>query len=67
MTIARYDNYVFDAKKFLYAEVTGTGINIHIDGAKMPLSVRTKTQTEAREKLKDIQSVVNGALDRGGR
>ena len=67
MTIARYDDYVFDAKKFLYAEVTGTGLNIHIDGAKIPLSIRTKTQTDAREKLKDIQSVVNGVLGRGGR
>jgi hypothetical protein len=67
MTIARYDDYVFDAKKFLYAEVTGTGLNIHLEGAKMALSIRTKTQAEARERLRDIQSVVNGALDRGGR
>ena len=66
MTIVKYDNYVFDAKRFLYAEVTGTGISIHLEGAKMTLSIRTNTQTEAREKLRDVQNIVNGALNRGG-
>lgn len=66
MIIARYNDYVFDAKRFLYAEVTGTGLNIHLEGAKTALSIRTKTQAEARERLVDIQSVVNGALKRGG-
>ena len=66
MTVVKYDNYVFDAKRFLYAEVTGTGLSIHLEGAKMTLSIRTKTQTEAREKLRDVQNIVNGALNRGG-
>ena len=66
MTIVKYDSYVFDAKRFLYAEVTGIGLSIHLEGAKMTLSIRTNTQTEAREKLRDVQSIVNGALNRGG-
>lgn len=67
MTIVRYDSYAFDAKKFLYAEVTGTGLHIHLEGVKTILSIRTKTQIEARERLREIQSMVNGALDKGGR
>lgn len=65
MTIAKIDDYVFDAKRFLYAEVTGDGLHIHLEGAKESLFIRTRTQVLAREKLKDVQSVVNGALSRG--
>ena len=65
MTIAKIDDYVFDAKRFLYAEVTGNGLRIHLEGAKESLFIRTRTQILAREKLKDVQSAVNGALSRG--
>lgn len=67
MTIVRYGNYVFDAKKFLYAEVTGTSLNIYLEGTKKALGIRTETRVEAREKLGDVQSIINRALDSGGR
>lgn len=67
MTIARVEDYVFDAKRFLYAEVTGDGLRIHLEGAKESIHIRTRTQILAREKLKEVQSIVNGALKLGNR
>ena len=65
MTVVRIDDYVFDAKRFLYAEITGYGVRIHLEGAKESLLIHTRTQIVARERLKEVQNIVNDVLSSG--